>query len=144
LARALWLGEKLGFRAMGEARWRSLMEAEALPDLLAWTRLSTRALMAIPGVGDRRAAQFEKNFQQAKTRAFHDWMIALGMPSSTTLPEDFWRGQTFASLAQRSADDWQQLSNIGPKRAQAIVNFMRHAEVLALREKLLALEVDGF
>ncbi|WP_323847393.1 NAD-dependent DNA ligase LigB [Microbulbifer magnicolonia] len=144
LARTQWLGEKLGFRGMGQGQWRSLLEAGALPDLLAWTKLSHQTLTTIPGIGDERAAQFEKNFEQAQMRSFRDWMIALGMPSATVFAEDFWRGENFASLAQRSADDWQQLPDIGPKRAESIVHFMRHAEVLTLRRQLQTLQIPGF
>jgi len=144
LARAQWLGDKLGFRAMGEGRWRQLVEAGVLEDLLAWTALSRRALTDIPGIGDLRAAKLERNFQQARKRTLREWMTALGMPAATLLSGDFWRGETFASLSQRSAGDWQQLPNIGPKRARDIARFMDHAEVLALAGRLRDIGVDGF
>lgn len=144
LARAVWLGEKLNFRAMGEGRWRTLMEAGALPDLLAWTELSHQELIDIPDIGEVLAGKLETNFQRAKTRTFREWMSALGMPSVSILPGDFWRGETFATMSRRSIDDWQQLPNIGPKRAQDIYGFMHHPEVLALGRKLATLEVDGF
>ncbi|SHG20819.1 DNA ligase (NAD+) [Microbulbifer donghaiensis] len=144
LARAQWLGEKLGFRGMSEGQWRSLLEAGALPDLLAWTKLSHQVLTGIPGIGDGRAAQLENNFAQAHRRSFRDWMIALGMPSAAGLADDFWRGENFSSLAHRSAEDWRQLPNIGPKRAESIVDFMRHPEVLALRRQLATLKIAGF
>lgn len=144
LARAQWLGDTLGFRSMGEGSWRALLDVGTLPELLAWTALSREALTLVPGIGDARAAQLEKNFRQAAKRSFREWMIALGMPSATQLPEEFWQRETFASLSLRSADDWRKLPGIGPKRAQAMVEFTRHAEVIELGEKLAALGVAGF
>ncbi|MFC6635239.1 NAD-dependent DNA ligase LigB [Microbulbifer taiwanensis] len=144
LARAQWLGEKLGFRAMGEARWRSLLEAGQLPDLVAWAALSQRDLTDIPGIGELRAEKLLGNFRQARGRSFRAWMLALGMPAATRLPGDFWRDESFASLSERSVADWRQLPNIGPQRAADIARFMRHPEVLALGEKLAALDIQGF
>ncbi len=144
LARAVWLGEKLDFRAMGEGRWRTLMEAGALSDLLAWTELSHQELTDMPGIGDVRASKLERNFQQARARTFREWMVALGMPSAAALPAEFWHDESFATLSKRSIDDWQRQPGIGPKRARDITDFMRHPEVLALGARLATLEVDGF
>lgn len=144
LARAQWLGDNLDFRGMGEGRWRALLDAGFLPDLVAWMDLSRASLMEISGIGDKRAATLRRNFRHAGERSFRDWMMALGMPSAGSLSENFWRGENFASLSARGADDWRQLPNIGQGRARALVDFMQHPEVLALRDKLAARGIGGF
>ncbi|MCW8126569.1 NAD-dependent DNA ligase LigB [Microbulbifer halophilus] len=144
LARAEWLGDKLGFRGMGEARWRSLYEAGLLPNLLAWTSLTRGELMAVPGIGEKRADKLLGNFRQARERDFRSWMTALGMPSASLLPEEVWRNATFSGFAKHGELHWQQLSGIGPGRAAKIGGFLQHEKVLALQERLQALGIEGF
>lgn len=144
LARAEWLGDKLDFRGIGERRWQSLVDAELLPDLVAWLDLSGDSLTRVPGIGTARAQALQHNFRAARERSFRDWMAALGMPAASTLAADFWRGEDFASLSARSAEDWQQLPGIGPGRAQAIIAFLQHPEVRSLRDQLAAQSISGF
>ena len=144
LQRAEWLGDQLRIRGMGEARWRSLLDAGLLPHLVAWASLSHQQLLSVPGIGERRAEKLLANFQRAQAREFRSWMIALGVPSANHLPEEFWQEATFASIAGQGEKDWQQLPGIGPKRARDLVDFFRHEELLALRNELQILGVEGF
>lgn len=144
LARAQWLGEQLGFRGIGEARWRALQEAGLLPDLLSWTSLSETQLRAVPGIGQKRAEKLLTHFHRAQQRDFQHWMRALGMPSANQLPKETWQGASFEAFAAHSEKDWQQLPGIGPKRARDLTRFLQHREVLALRTQLHVIGVQGF
>lgn len=144
LARAEWLGNKLGFRGMGEARWRSLKEAGLLPDLLAWTSLTQSHLVALPGIGRKRAEKLQANFRQALERDFRSWMYALGMPSASLLPEEIWHDATFSMFAARSEAEWRELPGIGAQRARELTSFLQNEEVVVLSEKLRVLGVEGF
>lgn len=144
LARAEWMGDKLGFRGMGEARWRSLYEAGLLPDLLAWASLTREELMAVPGIGQKRADKLLANFRRAQERDFRSWATALGIPSISLLPEEIWRDATYAAFAGYSETEWRQMPGIGSTRAQELVSFLRHQDVLAQRKQLRALGVSGF
>lgn len=144
LARAQWLGEVLEFRGMGEARWQSLLEAELLPDLLAWAALSPQSLAGVSGIGDKRAQKLLANFQRAQDLSFYHWMRALGMPSTSMFGEEFWHRESFATLSRRTPEDWQAFPGIGVGRSQEIVAFLHHPEVRQLREVLSDMGVDGF
>ncbi|WP_082817467.1 NAD-dependent DNA ligase LigB [Microbulbifer thermotolerans] len=144
LARLLWLGKSLKFRGMGEARWRSLQETGLLTDLLAWTSLSEKQLVAVPGVGPKRARQLLDNFNRALAQDFRSWMLALGMPSIHLLPEAAWRQGSFSIFSKRGEKDWRQFPGIGPQRAGELVSFLRHEEVQLLGVKLQSLGVAGF
>ncbi|WOX04519.1 NAD-dependent DNA ligase LigB [Microbulbifer pacificus] len=144
LARAQWMGEKLGLRGMGEARWRALQEAGLLPDLLAWMTFTQTQLLEVSGIGKVRTQKYLSNFARARQQPFGRWMIALGMPAAEFLPDEFWRSESYSTLAARDTRDWQSLPGIGPGRASDISAFLRHPEVLALCERLQALGVAGF
>ncbi|WP_193165253.1 NAD-dependent DNA ligase LigB [Microbulbifer hainanensis] len=144
LARAEWLGKKLGFHGMGEGSWQALEDAKLLPDLLAWLDLPDAALTQITSIGLSRAQTLKRNFREARTRSFREWMVALGMPAANRLDVGFWRGEDFASLSARTLDDWQQLPGIGVGRAKAIVAFLQYPDVQQLRNKLAAQGIAGF
>jgi len=144
LARAQWLGEQLGFRGIGEKCWQALMEADLLPDLVAWLNLPTESLTRLPGIGSKRAQNLQHNFRTAREHSFHDWMAALGMPAASRLPAEFWYGEDYSSLSARTAEDWQQLPGVGPGRARSIIAFLQNADVQALRKQLAAYDVSGF
>ncbi|QIL91330.1 NAD-dependent DNA ligase LigB [Microbulbifer sp. SH-1] len=144
LARVHWLGEQLEFRGMGEARWLSLLEGGLLPDLLAWSELSSRQLTRVPGIGDKRAEKITDSFQRARELSFYHWMRALGMPAASSFDEHFWRRETFASLVDRDPEEWQNFPGIGASRSQEIVAFLQHPEVEQLQRKLSGMGISGF
>ncbi len=144
LARVEWMGEKLALRGMGEARWRALFEAGLLPDLLAWTALTRAELMAVPGIGEKRAEKLFASFRQAQEQGFKRWMYALGMPSINLLPEESWHGATYATFSAREEGSWEALAGIGAVRAKELSAFLGDEEVLVLRRRLRTLEVAGF
>ncbi|WP_346839550.1 NAD-dependent DNA ligase LigB [Microbulbifer sp. SAOS-129_SWC] len=144
LARTEWLGEQLGFRGIGEKRWQALVDADLLPDLVAWLDIPIETLTALPGIGATRAQNLQRNFRAARARDFRDWMTALGMPAASRLNTEFWHGEDFASLSARKLDEWQQLPGIGPGRAQEIMAFLEHPEINALQNRLAAHGIAGF
>lgn len=134
LARLSWLGSSKGLdlTGVGPGSWACLADAGALHGLLDW--LTTEALP--PQCG----SQLTKQQPSARQRGFHQWLQALGMPSSgeAVLPADW------ASLAARTHTDWQSQPGIGPTRARQLTAFFKHPEVRLLQQQLAAAGVEGF
>lgn len=141
-ARLTWLGgpQGLALEGVGPGTWEQLLQANRLPDLLAWLNLTTEELTELAGLGPERAQQLSGSFQQARQRPFAHWLRALGLPTtgSARLADDW------DSLAQRDARQWQAEPGIGPSRAARLGAFFQHPEVLALRKQLQAAGVRGF
>lgn len=142
LARLEWLGGKngLALSGVGPGTWRRLQEAGLLSGMLGWMTLTPEQLSQVPGLGERSAASLHQQFQQARERSFAAWLRALGAPSTKTLPA----GETWAALAARSAQQWQEQPGIGKVRAAQWVAFFQAPEVVQLRERLHDLGVAGF
>lgn len=141
LARLGWLAGKQGLKlqGVGPGTWRALLEAGQLNGLLDWLELSADRLAALPGSGERRAQQLQRQFEEARKRPFRQWLRALGAPQADSLPDERW-----ATLSARDAGNWQQLPNIGPTRARQLQAFFADAEVQRLARRLGEAGVDGF
>ncbi|MNG35868.1 NAD-dependent DNA ligase LigB [compost metagenome] len=50
----------------------------------------------------------------------------------------------WASLSDRTAEDWRRVAGVGEARAARLTAFFQHPEVRALAEQLQAAGVDGF
>ena len=141
-ARLNWLGgpQGLALEDIGPGTWEQLLQANRLPDLLAWLNLTTEELAALPGLGPERAQQLSSSFQLARQRPFAHWLRALGLPATGKARlADNWN-----DLTQRDGRQWQAEPGIGPGRAARLDAFFRHPEVLALRKQLQAAGVRGF
>lgn len=141
-ARLAWLSSKQGLalNGVGPGTWERLQQAGKLQHLLGWLDLDQAELVSLPGLGERSAAALMQRFDSARQRPFSRWLKALGMPPSAgaRLPEHW------DDLARRSSADWQQEPGIGAGRARQLVEFFRHPDVLALRERLRIAGVAGF
>lgn len=142
VARLEWLAGKQGLALpdVGGGTWRALLEAGALPDLLAWQALDVARLQAIPGIGERRARALAERFASARRQPFARWLVALGAPPGTA-PQP---GEDWAQLAARTHSDWQRQPGIGAVRAQHLHDFFRHPEVNRLAARLAAHGQEGF
>ncbi|SEJ19512.1 NAD-dependent DNA ligase LigB [Frateuria terrea] len=141
LARLVWLGGGQGLRldGMGETTWRALIDAGRMPSLLDWLSLTPTQMAAVQGVGSARAVRLVQAFTHARTESFDRWLLALGMPPAgkASLPD-------WATLAGRSAADWEGEPGVGPGRASRLHAFFHHPDVVALAVRLHAAGVAGF
>jgi len=142
LARLEWLGGRngLALSGVGPGTWRRLQEAGLLSGMLGWMTLTPEQLSAVPGLGERSAASLHQQFQQARERSFAAWLRALGAPSTKAHPA----GETWAALAARSTQQWQEQPGIGKVRAAQLEAFFKAAEVVQLQEQLHDFGVSGF
>lgn len=134
LARLNWLSGRQGLdlHGVGPGTWACLADAGVLDGLLDW--LDADGFPAFCG------SQLAAQLRPARQRGFQQWLRALGMPPGG----DAELSPGWASLASRSAADWQTQPGIGPTRARQLTAFFNHPEVEALRGKLAAAGVDGF
>ncbi|MCJ1883536.1 NAD-dependent DNA ligase LigB [Pseudomonas sp. LA21] len=142
LARLEWLGGKQGLAlsGVGPGTWRRLHEAELLPGLLDWLRLTPDQLSQLPGLGERSAQNLHQQFQQARQRSFTTWLRALGTPSAAALPP----GEDWTALAARSTEQWQTRPGIGKVRAAQLESFFNAPDVMQLRQQLHDVGIAGF
>ncbi|QEA39681.1 NAD-dependent DNA ligase LigB [Pistricoccus aurantiacus] len=139
LARLTWLASDKGLDlpGIGEGTWKMLIEAGLVTRLLDWQALTKAQLIALPGVGDKRAAQWLAAFDQAKARSLYDWLIALGMPSiDASALRDEHGVIELTELQTRNRRDWHAYSGIGPITAKRLVAFFDDPEIKRLLAKL--------
>lgn len=141
-ARLTWLSGKqaLNLHGIGAGTWQKLLEAQHIDGLLDWLQLGEEQLLAVPGIGPRGATLLSKRFAEARQRAFHDWLRALGAPMN---PDNL-AAQSWVQLHQRTLADWQALPGIGPTRAAQLQAFFQHNDIVALAEQLGEAGVAGF
>ncbi|MBC9248942.1 DNA ligase B [Pseudomonas alcaligenes] len=141
-ARLVWLGGKQGLQlsGVGAGTWDKLQAAGKLNGLLDWLTLKPQELATTPGFAARSANTLQQSFAGARQRPFGQWLKALGLPPSGAAPLD----GDWDSLAARDAQQWDSFNGIGAQRAQQLVAFFHHPEVLALRRQLQAAGVAGF
>ena len=134
MARLDWLSGRNGLdlHGVGPGTWACLADAGELSGLLDW--FDADAFPAFCG------GQLAEQLRPARGRGFHQWLRAIGMPSTGEAE----LGQDWASLANRSATDWQRQPGIGSTRSRQLTTFFNHPEVEALRMKLAAVGVEGF
>nr|WP_294972744.1 NAD-dependent DNA ligase LigB [uncultured Pseudomonas sp.] len=142
LARLEWLSGKggLALSGVGPGTWRQLDEAGLLAGLLDWLPLTPGQLLAVPGLGERSAANLHRQFQLARQRPFATWLRALGVPSADALPPD----EDWAALAQRSAEQWQARPGIGTVRGAQLERFFHTTDVVQLQQQLHDVGIAGF
>lgn len=140
-ARLVWLGGRQGLDldGIGPGTWQALQDAGLLTGLLDWLTLEEARLAALPGFGARRAGKVWRSLQAARQRPFARWLRGLGMPpaGNARLASDW------ATLAARSATDWQQAGASAAQTAR-LAAFFAHPEVVELRGRLQAAGVAGF
>ncbi|MHA6197723.1 NAD-dependent DNA ligase LigB [Pseudomonas wadenswilerensis] len=142
IARLEWLAGKQGLNmsGVGAGTWRKLLEAGRLDSLDAWVGLQADELLSIDGIAERSSQQLQGAFQQARAQSFTRWARALGVPAPTRLP----LGDSWASLAGRSAERWQEEPGVGPLRARQLVAFFEHPQVRSLAARLGEQAIEGF
>ncbi len=137
LARLVWLSKTLGMNGIGEGVWRKLLKTDRLNTLLDWLTFDQSTLHALPGVGTRRAQQWQAAFQTSRKQPPFLWLRALGMPkvSQEVLSEN---GSFvgIAALEQRSKTQWQAWKGIGPSKATELAAFFHDPFVQALLQRL--------
>lgn len=142
LARLDWLSGKHGLqmRGIGSGTWEPLVAAGYLQNLVDWLDLETGSLERLPGFSRKRSAVFAEARDQARQRAFSDWLSALGAPPGHGVSAgDDWR-----KLAALDEAGWRQRPGVGPKRATQLRAFFHHPQVAELAARLEAAGIDGF
>ncbi|HEJ9097253.1 TPA: NAD-dependent DNA ligase LigB [Serratia odorifera] len=143
IARLVWLSgaQGLNLRGVNEASWRALIEQSLVKNLADWLTLTPQQLMAVPGIGHKRAQDIYQQFRLARQRPFARWLIALGAPltPSQSLGVEHW-----VPALQLTTQAWQQNAGIGAKRANNIRAFFQHPSVRQLADALAEQQIDGF
>lgn len=141
LARLHWLGGKQGLAmgGMGPASWAQLVDGGLVQEVSAWLRLNTAQLQQLPGVGEKRAAQWLTAFARARQQPFSRWLTALGAPPALRLRT----GDDWATLSGLDLGGWQQ-RGYSARIAGTLHDFFQHTEVQQLAERLAVAGIDGF
>jgi len=141
-ARLTWLSGKQGLAmtGVGPGTWDKLLDAGRIDSLLDWMTLDAAELATIPGFGDRSSAKLLTSFQNARQQPFDRWLKALGLPPTA----DVELGTQWSALADRTAEQWQNETGIGPGRAAQLSAFFQDPQVLALSEQLRSHGIQGF
>jgi DNA ligase (NAD+) len=130
LARLVWLSGKSGLNMSGVNRssWLRLMLSGQLSHLFSWLTLTQEQLAQVAGMSPKRAAQLYHQFSLSRQQPFKRWVRALGVPlpekALKTLQDDNWQ-----KLLSRSLPEWQQLPDMGRRRAEQLVKFLHHPEI---------------
>ena len=142
LARLSWLSGKHGLALphVGRGTWEKLLAAGRLDGLLDWMTLDAAELANMTGFGERSSARLLVSLHSARQRPFGQWLKALGLPPAGAANLD----GPWQVLAERTTEQWQAETGIGPGRAAQLSAFFRDPHVLALSEVLRAAGVDGF
>lgn len=141
LARLHWLSGKQGLAmsGIGKGTWTSLLDAGLIDNLAGWLQLEHTQLLALHGIGQKKADQLLSTFAQARQQSFSRWLTALGVPPALRLlPGDNWQ-----LLQQLDLQGWQQ-RGYSPHNATALLEFFRHEDIQALAHQLEAAGVQGF
>ncbi|MHB0777023.1 NAD-dependent DNA ligase LigB [Halomonas sp. WWR20] len=143
-ARLDWLGSSDGLElaGIGPESWHRLVEGGLVKGLLDWLSLEEDQLMALPGVGAKRAHAWRTTFQQARQRDEQHWLIALGMPPlPKAVREAALQDISLHDLQSRSRVEWQQYAGVGPTRAAQLVAFFHHPPVVKLLDTLVTAHI---
>lgn len=142
-ARLTWLAGKNGLAlgGVGPGTWETLIDAGLVHGLLDWLTLDAEQLVNIPGLGERSSAKLAASFRLARERPFSQWLKAIGVPTTGSMPLD---DNHWQALVERSPEQWRRLPGIGPGRAAQLQAFFQDPNVLALGERLGALGIAGF
>ncbi|MDW8847847.1 NAD-dependent DNA ligase LigB [Erwinia sp. MMLR14_017] len=133
LARLVWLSGKSGLNMSGVNRssWLRLMLSGQLSHLFSWLTLTQEQLAQVAGMTPQRAAQLYHQFSLSRQQPFKRWVRALGLPlpekALKTIQDDNWQ-----KLLSRSLAEWQQLPDMGMRRADRLVKFLHHPDIEAL------------
>ncbi|MDR2318694.1 MAG: NAD-dependent DNA ligase LigB [Pseudomonas sp.] len=142
IARLTWLSGKQGLAmpGTGPGTWRRLVEGGLVTSLADWLALDAERLAQLPGISDTSARRLQRSFETGRTRPFAQWVSGLGVPAPRNLPlEGDW-----ATLAERSAAQWQALPGIGATRASQLQSFFAAEHVQALAKQLSESGIQGF
>ncbi|MFI8418415.1 NAD-dependent DNA ligase LigB [Serratia sp. NPDC078593] len=142
-ARLVWLSGPHGLKMRGvsEASWQALIDQSLVKDLADWLTLTPQQLMAVPGIGEKRAQGIHQQFLLARQQPFARWLVALGAP----LPQRQSLGaKSWAQVAQRSTEEWQQYAGMGSKRAAKVREFFQSSPMRQLVERLGKQHIAGF
>ncbi|BES86931.1 DNA ligase B [Pectobacterium araliae] len=137
LARLVWLSGDHGLKLAGvrEGMWLRLMQHDLLEDVLSWLSLTEAQLNAVNGMGDKRARDIYESLQSARQMPLSRWLLALGIPvprsAMSALDNVDW-----LALQKWTAQQWQQFSGIGERRAEEIMAFLKHPIVVELIARL--------
>jgi len=142
VARLTWLSGKQGLAmpGTGPGTWRRLVQAGLVTSLADWLALDAERLAQLPGISDSSARRLQRSFEASRARPFAQWVSGLGVPTPRNLPlEGDW-----ATLARRSAAEWQALPGIGATRASQLEAFFAVEHVQALAQQLSESGIQGF
>lgn len=142
IARLTWLSGKQGLDmpTLGPGTWRRLVEAGQVTRLGDWLNLAPEQLSDVPGIDDTRARQLATSFALGRARPFAQWARSLGLPTPRGLVLD----PDWATLSQRTAEQWQALAGIGQTGARRIEAFLLAPQVQALAVQLGGNGIEGF
>lgn len=140
--RLKWLSGKKGLAlgGVGSGTWDKLIHAGQINGLLDWMTLDSAQLANIPGLGKRSSAKLLASFQAAREKPFAVWLKAIGLPPATGVD----LGESWASLASRSVEEWQTEPGIGSGRAKQLHTFFQDPQVQALSSQLRNEGIKGF
>lgn len=142
IARLNWLSGKqgLGMPGLGAGTWAQLVENGLVGNLDDWLAISREQLLAVPGIGAKRADRLLAAFAEARQQPFNRWLRALGVPAPTRLEmEPGWQ-----NLASRTTRQWLAEPSVGPGRAEQLRAFFQHDEVQLLADQLRLHAIKGF
>jgi DNA ligase (NAD+) len=133
--------DAMDIRGMGDANVRKFFELGLLTDLPSLYELPYDNIQQLEGFGKKSIDNLKAAIEQSKKQPLHRLIYGLGIrfvgeATAKTLAASV---HHLLELKDKTAEDLQQLEDIGPKVAQAILTFFGNPEnilLLATLEKL--------
>ncbi|QXI33425.1 NAD-dependent DNA ligase LigB [Pseudomonas promysalinigenes] len=142
VARLTWLSGKHGLAmpGTGPGTWRRLVRGGLVTSLADWLALDAEQLAELPGIGANSASRLQRSFELGRSRPFSQWVNGLGVPA----PRAWSTQDDWATLASRSAAQWQALPGVGATRANQLEAFFAAEPVQELARQLAENGIAGF
>ncbi len=130
--------EAMDIEGLGEVIAEQLVEKGLLKDVADLYRLTKPQLLELELFGDKKADNLLSAIEASKARGFSRVLYGLGIrhvgeKAATVLAEHF---QSLRRLMDAAEEQLQEIADVGPVMAHAIVDHLRHPSTKQLIEKL--------
>jgi DNA ligase (NAD+) len=131
--------DALDIEGLGEQRVEQLIEADLLSEPADLYELTVDELAELEGWGERSAENLVAEIEATREPPLANFLTAIGVPevgqtTARTLAAEF---GTFEGIRTASAEELQEVPDIGPKVADAIRTFFETDETAAAIDRLL-------
>ena len=136
--------DAMDIRGMGDANVRKFYEMGLLKDIPSLYRLPYSRIQELEGYGAKSVENLKTAIEHSKTQPLHRLIYALGIRfvGETTAKTLAASVTHLLELKDKTAEELQQLEDVGPKVAAAIAAFFRNHDNIQLLQQLEELGVQ--